>query len=389
MAEKIDSFDRIVGHKNLIIYLKHWIETNSVPGVLLFHGAPGLGKSTIAKLMAVELTASDENKQSVIQTVIKDNRSTGSIKLFNMSVIEDKEEEIQKVSAELNMNFVNTRHKVLILDEAHEMSKQAQNSILTELEHLPEGLHVFICTTEINALRPAFLSRCRDIQLHPLSDNEAKQLFLREIRERNLKFEMSTELASVSVCSWAENQPRKIINLLDNFENNTVVKSRELELFVNTINASSVIELVKYLYGSLTLGIDYIQTIRLDDTFVMMLIEVVKVALGLESNKLSRSDNNYIQSFMSDKDENKLLQFVVEVSGLSTLYKRRVVSAFIRAHVSYKPNEMPVYINTSKEADLQTVAENVETVSVALDNMTDVKPVESLESLFEQSNAVE
>lgn len=389
MAEKIDSFDRIIGHKNLIIYLKKWIETNSVPDVLLFHGAPGLGKSTIAKLMAVELTTSDADKQSVIQTVIRDNRSTGSIKLFNMSVIEDKEEEIQKVSSELNMNFVNTRHKVLILDEAHEMSKQAQNSILTELEHLPEGLHVFICTTEINALRPAFLSRCRDIQLHPLSDNEAKQLFLREVRERNLQFEMSMELASASVCSWADNQPRKIINLLDNFGTNKVIKSRELEIFVNTINASAVIELVKYLYGSLTLGIDYIQSIRLDETFVMMLIEVTKVALGMDSNKLSRADNNFIQSFMSDKDENKLLQFVVEVSGLSTLYKRRVISAFIRAHVSYKPNELPKSINTSREADLQTVAENVETVSIAMDNITDVKPVESLDSLFEQSNAIE
>ena len=84
------------------------------------------------------------------------------------------------------------------------------------------------------------------------------------------------------------------------------------------------------------LGIEYIQSIKLDNTFVMMLIEVTKVAMGVPSNRLSLPDVQYIQAFMQDKDINKLLQFVIEVSGLSTLYKRRVISAFMRAHVDFK-----------------------------------------------------
>ena len=389
MVGKIESFDRVIGHKNLITYIKHWLETNSVPNVLLFHGSPGLGKSTLAKLLAVELTNSGTDKAEIVKSVIQENKSTGSIKLFNMSTIEDREDEIQKVNAEMNMNFVSTKHKVLILDEAHNTSKLAQDSILTELEHLPAGLHIFICTTEINAFRPAFLSRCKVIQLHPLSDNEAQQLFLREVRERNLTFEMQLNLASVAVCSCSENQPRRIINILDNFNNNSLVKTRELELFVNTVNSSAVIELLKYLYGSLTLGIDYIQSVKLDETFVMMLIEITKVALGSPSNKLSRQDSDYISDFMSDKDVNKLIQFVVEVASLSTLIRRRVISAFMRAHISFKQGETPQEMVTLRSADLQTVAENIEDKSAIYSNQAGFEPVKSLDSLFEESSVVE
>lgn len=143
MVGKIDSFDKVIGHKSLITYIQHWIDTDTTPNVLLFHGNPGLGKSSIAKLLAIALTTDESTRKDAVENVIYNNRSTGSIKLFSMSKIQDKEEEIKKVSGELQMNFVNTKHKVLILDEAHEMSKAAQDSILVELEHLPEGLHVF------------------------------------------------------------------------------------------------------------------------------------------------------------------------------------------------------------------------------------------------------
>ena len=389
MVGKIDSFDKVIGHKSLITYIQHWIDTDTTPNVLLFHGNPGLGKSSIAKLLAIALTTDESTRKDAIENVIYNNRSTGSIKLFSMSKIQDKEEEIKKVSGELQMNFVNTKHKVLILDEAHEMSKAAQDSILVELEHLPEGLHVFICTTEINAFRPALVSRCKVLELHPLSENEARQLFNREVKERDLTFELQPGLASTLICGWAENQPRKIINLLDNFENHALVKTRELEVFINTVNSSSVIELVKYLYGSMPLGIEYIQSIKLDNTFVMMLIEVTKVAMGVPSNRLSLPDVQYIQSFMQDKDVNKLLQFVIEVSGLSTLYKRRVISAFMRAHVDFK-RAIPINeIHTSAGADIQAVADNIEDKGAAVQRQEGVQGVTPVDMLFDQLSTVE
>ena len=97
MAKKIKSFTDIIGHRNLVCYLEKCIERDNVPNIIIMHGNPGLGKSSIAKLLAIAVTTKFESKDlkdSYIEAVIYKNQSTDSIKLFNMSEIQEKEEEI-------------------------------------------------------------------------------------------------------------------------------------------------------------------------------------------------------------------------------------------------------------------------------------------------------
>ena len=121
----------------------------------------------------------------------------------------------------------------------------------------------------------------------------------------------------------------------------------------------------------------------------MMLIEVTKVAMGVPSNRLSLPDVQYVQAFMQDKDINKLLQFVIELSGLSTLYKRRVISAFMRAHVDFK-RAVPINeVHTSAGADIQAVADNIEDKSAMIQRQEGVQGVTPVDMLFDQLSTVE
>lgn len=394
MARLIKSFDDLVGHKNLIRFLKQHIEKDDLADVMILHGNPGIGKSAIAKLLAIEITTrhSDQGlKQKYLEAVIEKAQDTDSIKFFNMSEIQEKEEEIQRVKAELNLSFSSTRRKVLILDEAHNMSKKAQDAILTELEHLQKGLYVIICTTEIGALREALQSRGKaTFKLSDISEVEAKKLLTSEIARRKLSFNISTPMVISLICGWAGNQPRKMCNLLENFTEGSLVTSSELEVFLNVTTASSVIELIKYIYGSMTLGIAYLDSLKYDESFVAMLIEVTKVALGHTSSSLSAKDMLYIKEFMVDKDSTNLIQFTAEVAGLSDLRKRRVISAFMKAHVAFKSGVKPVQTNTtaSRADDMATLAENVESSSVYAENDSALR-VPSLEELFSSSEIIE
>lgn len=395
MAKKIMSFDEVVGHKNLIRFLKEHIEEDNIADVVIFHGTPGVGKSSLAKLLAIEVAYRWEKdeaaKQKCKESVILQNASTDTIKLFNMSEISEKEEEIQRVKADLSTGFSKTGRKVLIMDEAHNMSKKAQDAILTEIEHLQKGVYVFICTTEISALREALQSRGKaTFRLNALTDAEARILLNRVITQRKLRFDISHEVVVTLVMNWANNQPRKMCNLLDNFDDGSLVSSRDLEVFMNTSSAASVIELMKYIYDSLPLGLAYVDSLKLDESFATMLIEVCKVALGGMSNAMSTTDIRYIKEFMADKDVNNLLRFTVEVAGLSDLRKRRVVAAFIKSNITFKQDYVPVKPNEGlvHGFDLQEVAKGTDNSELPLGSSDVSLRVPTLDELFKSSDTV-
>jgi DNA polymerase III delta prime subunit len=394
MAKKIKNWNDIYGHQNLLQFITKHIEKDNVPDVVMFHGNSGIGKSSIAKLLAIDVVTryDSTNRNLYIQKVIDENKSTDTIKLFNMSEIQEKEEEIQKVKAEFNLAFAPGGRKVLILDEAHNMSKKAQDSVLTELEHLPKGIYVFICTTEVGALRDALKSRCKaEFALNGLTDVEAKKFTRACIQDMNLSFDVNLDMIVSTICIWANNQPRKIANLLENFNAGEVVAVRDLEVFINVSTASSIIELLKYIYGSMPLGIDYLNTLKYDDSFVYTLLEVTKVALGYKSASISNKDTMYIREFMHDKDESRLIKFTAEVAGLPELRRRRIISAFMKANIHYKSDFVPISAASTKASDFATLIENVENIdNLGGSNSTNMELMApSLEELFSRSDTVE
>lgn len=394
MSRKLKNFDEVIGHKSLVEFLKKHVEDDNIVDVIMFSGRPGIGKSSLAKILACEVACRyyPDLVDGVKKAVIDNNTSTDCVRLYNMSVIQEKEEEIQKVTADLSIGFSKTKRKVLILDEAHNMSKAAQDAILTKLEHLGKGLYVFICTTELNSLRPALQSRSKaTFNLNGLSDIEAVTVVKNCIMDRKLSFDISTDLVVMYICEWAENEPRKMCNLLENFAESSVVKARDLEVFISMTNTSVVIELLKYLYGSMVLGIEYLESIKYDDSFVSMCIEVCKVVLGNKSKNISNKETVYIKTFMQDKDPNYFIRFVVGVAGLSELRKRRVISIFMKSHISYLNGERP-RVGRSQEAfarDLNTLADNVESRAIGVNNSDNSIVVPSLDELFGEADLID
>lgn len=392
MAMRITDWDDFIGHKNIIRFIKRQLETNSVRQVILFQGKAGIGKSSMAKLLAIELTTkgNPELRRKYVETVIHNNQSTDSIKLFSMSNIRDKDEEILKVKSEMNTSFSSTGMKVLILDEAQGISTKAQDSILIELEHLPRGVYVVFCTTESGIFSEACESRLMSpFYLSDLTQGEAQQLIKRCIDERNLRFELSTKMVLSLICSWTKNQPRKALNLLENFEVGSYVSVKDLEVFINNNSDAAMVELLKYLYGSLAMGLDYIENLKYDNMFATSLIELCKVAMGGKSDMFSQSNTVYIHEFMVGRDIKYIVQFTARVAGLQYITKRQVVAAFIQSHIAYK-QEPPVKCNTPemKVADLRTMAENVKHDTGVISSST-TPNIMSLDMLLAQAEVLD
>lgn len=373
-ARRIHRLDQVVGHRNILAFVDKALKRDRIPDVLILYGSPGVGKSAIAKLLAIETVTMKhpELKDKYTREVIDNDNETDCIKIFNMATIKEKEEEIQRMCSELNVGFSTTGRKVLILDEAHGMTRAAQDAILTQLEFLPPNVHVFICTSEIGILREALVQRAAArLLLSDLSTNEMNILIKNIIRDRHLAFSFNQQIAVSLIAAWAKNRPRNAEQLLSNFEDGETITAEGLSIFLNTNIIPEVIELVKYLYGSMVLGIEFIESMKFTPEFKDALIQVVIVVLGSTSNMVSTDDSNYLRDYFSDKDVNHLLKFVQQVTGLNTVTKAKVVSAFINSHIHYenlKTEPEKLSQSTISNNDLFTLSQYAEPVAVTVAN---------------------
>lgn len=358
MAAFIRSLDDIVGHKNVIPYIKQKLKDNSVPQVILFNGNPGLGKTSIAKVLAISLNG---NKESLYKSVIDENKSTDCIKLFNMSSIGDETDVI--IQELQNASFSSTGRKVIILDEVHGMTKKAQDAVLVTLEYLPDGIYVFMCTTEISMLKSSLLSRCMTFNLNNLSFNEIKQVIHNKIVSRGLTFDLSKNMVLNLIAVWSNNQPRMAINLLESFTPNSKVTQNELSAFIETNNIPIVITIVEYLYGSLSKGIEFVDSLSITSDLLQSLLEVLKIGLGNESNMVSANDSLRIVKILSENDITNYLDFVIKVNSYEVINKRIFTAKFVEHHTSvYRKSSLDLKpstdIKSSMLSDMRTIGDN-------------------------------
>ena len=386
--------NEVVGQKHAKAFLQGRLDKDNVPQVIILHGSPGLGKTSIARIIAVNINANarpDLKEQLTKEVIVDKNPNVGCVKTFNMSTLGD--DAIQSVVSELNVGLSSTGRKVLILDEAHGMTDRQQDAILTLIDPPPENVYVILCTTDIGNLSSSLLSRSSStIHLKPLSSSEILELARKIITEKNLSFDIGMDRFLHYLTIYTERQARNVVNFLANFEPNTVVSQSMLEVFIDTHATKKCIVLIKYLYNSMLGGIDFLSGFVFDNNACEALIEVCNVVMGENSTILSYQEISEIRNFFLDKNPRRVIKFTAEVCGLRTLEKRRVVSAFMRNSADYDKMDKPV----SHEAHSSVVTEIAKLVEVEGTvapssgiSVNDVPVADSLESLFSKSRVLD
>lgn len=358
MAEFIRSLDDIIGHKYVINYLKNKLAEDNIPKVIIFNGNPGLGKTSIAKALAIAVNG---NKESLYAPIIDRNESTDCIKLFNMSTVGDNTDEV--VQELQSAAFSSTGRKVIILDEVHGMTKKAQDAILVLLEYLSDGIYCFMCTTEMSLVKPALISRSTTFNLNNLSYNEIKQVIKNKIMIQGLTFDLTQDIVLNLIASWSNNQPRRAINLIESFKPGSRVTQEDLSAFIATNNVPIIISIIDYLYGSLTKGIDFLDTLSITPDLLQSMIDVLKIGLGHTSAMVSDNDRRTISKLFAANDIDNFLRFTIKVNSVESISKRVFVSRFIEHHASIlngsARNLTPTKdIESVKQADVRTIGDN-------------------------------
>ena len=385
----------IKGHKQIVKWFESCIKNDNLPQVILIDGVPGIGKSSIAKIVACEIACKDnpDKLQEYKDSVIDNDKSMPGVRLYNMSNLKSADA-VKEVKADLSFGVSQLSRKVIIMDEAHGMTQEQQDSLLVSFESLQLGIYIIICTTDASSLGEAFMSRCIRRRLNGLTEPEIHTLIRERIHDNKLKFDLNLNFVIKIIASYTGNEPRRAINLLDSFKPDTLVTKDELETFVNIYEGKDIIILADYLYsGNILNGLKFIKDMDMTNTFISTLLEVVRIAYGDISVLLGREDSIRLEEITKSDGGFRLLEFAADCSSKGRI-TRNLISGFFLKHCNKSSlSKTPVRTSeaTTKYKDLELMNVMLDSKLKATgvnDEYSDIGVDTSLEEMFEQASTL-
>ena len=157
-------FDEVVGQEPVVRTLRNAISAGSIRQAYLFAGPRGTGKTSLARILAKALNCSQgptPTPDNVCNSCATIAAGT-SLDVIEMDAASQRGiDDIREIRDRVVLQPVEGRHKVYILDEAHQLTDAAWNALLKLIEEPPPHLVFVFCTTELAKVLPTVRSRCQ------------------------------------------------------------------------------------------------------------------------------------------------------------------------------------------------------------------------------------
>ena len=165
-------FAEVVGQEHVTQTLTNAINSERVAHAYLFSGPRGTGKTTIARIFAKALNATDgptadfknEDERCI---EISEGRSLDVLEIDGAS--NNGVEQVRELRDTAPYAPAACRFKIYIIDEVHMLTTAAFNALLKTLEEPPAHVKFLFATTEPEKVLPTILSRCQRFDLRRLS----------------------------------------------------------------------------------------------------------------------------------------------------------------------------------------------------------------------------
>ena len=319
------SFSELVGQESILNTISNSIESNRISQAYLFTGIRGVGKTTIARVLARTLNYTLDNIEY-----------SPSINLENIglnceAIMESRHPDVFEMDAASNtgidnvreiINFAQTRptmakYKIFIIDEVHMLSRQAFNGLLKILEEPPEHVIFIFATTEIEKIPVTILSRCQKFNLQRI-DSEIMIKYVFDIAQKE-KVEINEKSVQI-ICTASEGSMRDALSILDqaislcdgNISEDKLADMLNLndmnfiiELFEKLI-LSEIDQIKKKIDQIYENGFEPISLIR-DLSRVTHLASLIKIKIQIKNNYLSSDQIEKINSIIKNIDISSLI----------------------------------------------------------------------------------
>jgi DNA polymerase III subunit gamma/tau len=191
------TFEDVVGQQAVVRTLQNAIDRDRIPHAIIFSGVRGVGKTTLARLVAKALNCQEGptrtpcNKCEHCAEIMAGN----AIDIHEIDGASNRGiQEIRELKENIRFFPTKSRYKIIIIDEVHMLTTEAFNALLKTLEEPPEHVFFMFATTELHKIPITILSRCQRYELQKVSSKELFEFFSK-----------IAEQEKVAISEWALN----------------------------------------------------------------------------------------------------------------------------------------------------------------------------------------
>ncbi|QCI16135.1 DNA polymerase III subunit gamma/tau [Buchnera aphidicola] len=210
------SFKEIIGQKHIITAISNGLSLGHIHHTWLFSGTRGIGKTTIARLLAKSLNctkgiSSNPCRKCTICQEIEKGLCLDVLEIDAAS--RTKVEDLRDILDNIYYAPTKSRFKVYLIDEVHMLSRHSFNALLKTLEEPPKHVKFILATTDIEKIPKTIISRCLCFKLKTLSENNIFDL-LKDVVDKEFVYSDRDSLEKISY--YAKGSVRDALNLLEN-----------------------------------------------------------------------------------------------------------------------------------------------------------------------------
>ncbi|MFM8930188.1 MAG: DNA polymerase III subunit gamma/tau [Betaproteobacteria bacterium] len=214
------TFDQMVGQEAVVRALSSALSTGRLHHAYLFTGTRGIGKTTVSRILAKSLNCTGEDGRGGVTAQpcgrcsacreIDADRYVDYVELDAASnrTIDEVRDLLERAAYKPTVG----RYKVFMIDEAHQLTKDAFNALLKTLEEPPDYLKFVLATTDPDKMLPTVLSRCLQFNLRPMAPETVQEHLAQVLQAEGVPYE---EAALAVLGRAARGSMRDALSLTD------------------------------------------------------------------------------------------------------------------------------------------------------------------------------
>ncbi len=393
------NFDDLIGQDVVVETITNSIIADKVPNAYLFTGIRGVGKTTIARIVAKALNCSNgiENKCNVKCDNCDAITNSNHIDVLEMDAASRTGvDDVRELIEFSRYGPTSSKYKIFIIDEVHMLSKQAFNALLKTLEEPPEYLKFIFATTEIKKIPVTVISRCQRFDLLRIRSSELFN-YIKKIKDK--EGGKITDEALKLIVKISEGSVRDALSLLDRalltLNPKTELDLKSAQKIFGFFDKSQLIDLFEFIFKGDEIKVIEIYRKIYDQgvepkIFINDFLELLYYfknieSLTLESTNFSLND----QEFQKIKDLNKNLDPSVLILfwqfTISTLDELAIVS---NQHLSMEMFLLRLMhlslIKLQKNTDINPASENT-VIDKEINDQS--KPIDQMKNIYQEEKS--